>query len=214
MSDDYISRHRNGDTSKMKQGSHAALKIDLPVIGGLLLFGTYILLKMAYLPIYLSTLYTLLFIGIAWLYLLKRWAIRVPLILALLVYLTAALDAVGNLFNMYNQRFVWIQYDEFTHSASPALAAPVLVWLFDAALRRFGYRLPLGLITFFAITTMFTIAGFYEIVELWDDKYMHPQPGMRIHGPYDTSNDLQWNLGGMVIGGLLAWLILRRSIRN
>lgn len=198
----------------MKQERGIAWKIDLPVVGGLLVFGTYVLLKMAYLPLYLSTIYCLLFIGVAWLYLWKRWGLRVPPVLAVLIYLTAALDGVGNLFNMYNQRFPYIQYDEFTHSAAPALAAPVLVWLLDAGLRRFGYRLPLGLVTFFAITTMFTIAGFYEIVELWDDKYMHPQPGMRIHGAYDTSNDLQWNLGGMIVGGLIAWAILKRQARS
>ena len=52
---------------------------------------------------------------------------------------------------------------------------------------------------------MFTIAGFYEVLELWDDKYMHPEPGMRIHGPYDTANDLQWNLLGMGIGALATY---------
>lgn len=203
--------HEKRRLNQLKQGSGIAWRVDLPVIGGLVGFGTYILLKMAYLPIYLSTIYTLIFIVVAWLYLLKRWQIRVPPILAVMVYLTAVLDAVGNLFNMYNRRFAYIQYDEFTHSVAPALAAPVLVWLLDHGLRRFGYRLPLGLVTFFAITTMFTIAGFYEIVELWDDKYMHSVPGMRIHGPYDTSNDLQWNLGGMIIGGIIAWWIIRRQ---
>jgi uncharacterized membrane protein YjdF len=195
----------------MKQGSGIVWSVDLPVVGGLLGFGTWILIRMAYLPIYLSTIYTLAFLGVAWLYLLKRWQIRVPPILGFMIYLTAALDGVGNFFNMYNRHFELIQYDEFTHATSPALVAPVLVWLLDHGLRRSGYRLPPGIVTFFAITTMFTIAGFYEILELWDDKYMHPAPGMRIHGPYDTSNDLQWNLCGMVIGGLIAWLLLRRS---
>jgi uncharacterized membrane protein YjdF len=187
-------------------------RIDFAVIGGLFAFGTYILLKMAYLPLYRSSIYTLIFIGGAWYYLSRRWSLRIPPLLALLVYLTAFLDGIGNLLGLYRQKFLFIQYDEFTHSLSPALAAPVVVWLLDALLKRFGYRLPLGLVTLFAITIMFTIAGFYEIVELWDDKYMHPVPGMRIHGPYDTPNDLQWNLGGMLVGGLLAWLILRRSL--
>lgn len=196
----------------MKQGTALRWSIDLPIIAGLMAFGTYILLKIAYLPLYRSTIYCLLFIGGAWYYLSRRWALRIPPVLAVLVYLTAFLDGIGNLLGLYRQKFLWIQYDEFTHSLSPALAAPVLIWLFNALLRRFGYTLPLGLVTFFAITTMFTIAGFYEIVELWDDKYMHPTPGMRIHGPYDTPNDLQWNLGGMVVGGVVGWLILRRSL--
>lgn len=200
---------------QMEKGASLNWRLDLAVIGGLFAFGTYILLKMAYLPLYRSSIYTLLFIGAAWYYLAARWALRIPPLLAVLVYLTAFLDGIGNLLGLYRQKFLFIQYDEFTHSISPALAAPVVLWLLKALLDRFGYRLPLGLVTLFAITIMFTIAGFYEIVELWDDKYMHPVPGMRIHGAYDTPNDLQWNLGGMVVGGTIAWSILRRaSFRN
>lgn len=193
-----------------EQGNRGFWTIDLPAVAGLLLFGSLLLLRFAYLPIYLSSLYCLIFLAAAWLYLWKRLGIRVPPLLVFLVYLTALLDGLGNYFQLYTSRFAYIQYDEFTHSASPALAAPVLVWLFNEGLKRFGYRLPLGLVTLFAVTAMFTIAGFYEIVELWDDKYMHPQPGMRIHGPYDTPNDLQWNLLGMVIGGLIAYWIMKR----
>lgn len=186
-------------------------KFDLLVVGALLIYGTLLLLRMAYLPLYLSSIYCAIFLGVFHIYMRRRHAINIPPLLLLLVYLTVALDGVGNLFGMYNRQFRYIQYDEFTHTASPALVAPVLVWLLREALDRYGYRLPLGLVTFFAVTTMFTIAGFYEIVELWDDKYMHPVPGMRIHGPYDTPNDLQCNLTGMIAGGLIAWLILRRA---
>ena len=195
----------------MKSGTATIWRVDLPVIGGLMIFGTWILLRMAYLPLDRSSIYCLIFIGGAWYYLSRRWGLRIPPGLALLVYLTAFVDGIGNLLGLYRQKFLWIQYDEFAHSLSPALATPVLVWLINALLRRFGYPLPAGLITLFAVTSLFTIAGFYEIVELWDDKYMHPVPGMRIHGPYDTSNDLQWNLGGMIVGGIVAWQILRRS---
>lgn len=193
-----------------EQGNRGFWTIDLPAVAGLLLFGSLLLLRFAYLPIYLSSLYALIFLAAAWLYLWKRLGIKVPPLLVFLVYLTALLDGLGNYFQLYIRRFAYIQYDEFTHAASPALAAPVLVWLFNEGLKRFGYRLPLGLVTLFAVSAMFTIAGFYEIVELWDDKYMHPQPGMRIHGPYDTPNDLQWNLLGMVIGGLIAYWVIKR----
>ena len=113
--------------------------------------------------------------------------------------------------SMYDSKFKYFQYDEFTHTAIPALTAPVIVWLLNEGLKRFGYRLPLWVVTCFAITTMFTISGFYEVIELWDDKYFWPQPGMRIHGSYDTANDLQCDLIGMVIGGVAAFLILRRQ---
>jgi len=185
-------------------------RIDLPVGGGLLLFGTYILLKMAYLPLWLSTLYTVLFLGIAWVYLARRFAIRAPFGLALLIYLTAALDGVGNYFGLYNRTFRWLQYDEFTHTLAPALAAPVVVWLLGEVAERAGMRVPPALLTGLAVCVMFTVAGFYEIVEYWDDRYLHPVPGMRIHGSYDTPKDLQANLLGGIIGGVAAYLVRRR----
>ena len=57
---------------------------------------------------------------------------------------------------------------------------------------------------------MSTVAGFYEIVEYWDDRYMHPAPSLRIHGSYDTPKDLQANLLGGIIGGVAASLVRRR----
>lgn len=185
-------------------------RIDLPVGGGLLLFGTYILLKMAYLPLWLSTLYTVLFLGIAWVCLARRFGIRAPLGLVLLIYLTSALDGVGNHFGLYNRTFRWLQYDEFTHTLAPALAAPVVVWLLGEVAERAGWRVPPALLTSLAVCVMFTVAGFYEIVEYWDDRYMHPTPGMRIHGSYDTPKDLQANLLGGAIGGLAAYFFRRR----
>ncbi|MGA1367863.1 MAG: hypothetical protein ACO394_05035 [Blastocatellia bacterium] len=185
-------------------------RIDLPVGGGLLLFGTYILLKMAYLPLWLSTLYTVLFLGIAWVYLARRFEIRAPLGLVVLIYLTSALDGVGNYFGLYNRTFRWLQYDEFTHTLAPALAAPVVVWLLGEVAERAGWRVPPALLVGLAVCVMFTVAGFYEIVEYWDDRYMHPTPGMRIHGSYDTPKDLQANLLGGAIGGLTAYFFRRR----
>ena len=63
-------------------------------------------------------------------------------------------------------------------------------------------------------TTVFTLAGFYEVIELWDDKYMHASPGWRIHGPYDTANDLQWDFIGMGVGAILSYFVLRRYEKN
>jgi uncharacterized membrane protein YjdF len=132
-------------------------------------------------------------------------------VLVLLIYLTSALDGVGNYFGLYNRTFRWLQYDEFTHTLAPALAAPVVVWLLGAVAERAGWRVPPALLVSLAVCVMFTVAGFYEIVEYWDDRYMHPVPGMRIHGSYDTPKDLQANLLGGAIGGLAAYLFLRGS---
>lgn len=191
--------------------SHSFTLIDGIIVAGLLIWGAVFLLRMAYLRIWFSTPICLAWLGAIWFYVKQRFDVKIPIILLAMVYASVALDGLGNLFGLYSTTYKYIQYDEFTHTAIPALTAPVIVWLLNEGLKRFGYRLPLWLVTFFAATTMFTISGFYEIIELWDDKYFWPQPGMRIHGPYDTPNDLQCDLIGLVIGGIAAFLILRRQ---
>lgn len=189
-------------------------RFEVPIIAGLLIWGTIFLLKMAYLRIWVSTPICVLYLWAIYAYVKARYEVKIPIILLFFVWVSVALDGLGNLFDLYSTKFKYIQYDEFTHMAVPALTMPVIVWLLREGLEHFGYRLPLAMVTFFSITTMFTISGFYEIVELWDDRYMWPQPGMRIHGPYDTPNDLQWDLLGMTIGGLLAYTILKRQVRE
>jgi len=183
--------------------------VDVFIVAGLLIWGTIFLLKMAYLRIWFTTPICIAWLGSIYFYVQQRFEMKIPFVLLFLVYASVALDGLGNLFGWYSTRYKYVQYDELTHTIIPALTAPVIVWLLNEGLKRFGYRLPLGLVVFFAITTMFTISGFYEVVELWDDKYMHPQPGMRIHGAYDTPNDLQCDLIGMIAGGLIAYAALK-----
>jgi uncharacterized membrane protein YjdF len=197
--------------NKTETGNSSSFTLlDAVIVGGLLLWGSVFLLRMAYLRIWFSTPICVAWLGAIWFYVKQRFDVKIPIVLLVLVYASVALDGLGNLFDLYNTKYKYFQYDEFTHTAIPALTAPVVVWLLNEGLKRFGYRLPLWLVTFFASTTMFTISGFYEIIEYWDDKYMWPQPGMRIHGPYDTPNDLQCDLIGLVIGGIVAFLVLRR----
>lgn len=189
-------------------------RYEIPIVAGLLIWGTLFLLKMAYLRIWISTPICVAYLWAIYAYVKARYDAKIPFALLFMVWASVALDGLGNLFDFYNNSpFKYFKYDEFTHTAVPALTAPVIVWLLRAGLDHFGYRLPLGLVTFFAVTTMFTLSGFYEIVELWDDKYMWPAPGMRIHGSYDTANDLQCDLLGMAIGGLIAYALLKRQER-
>jgi uncharacterized membrane protein YjdF len=189
-------------------------RFEIPILVALFIWGALFLLRMAYLRIWFSTPICLAYLAAIYFYVKTRYDVKIPLALLLLIYLSVALDGLGNLFGLYSIKYNYIQYDEFTHTAVPALTVPVVVWLLRTGLHYFGYRLPLGLVIFFAITTMFTLSGFYEIIELWDDKYLWPQPGMRIHGPYDTANDLQCDLIGMIIGGLVAYPILKRQERT
>lgn len=185
--------------------------IDIPIIGVLLLWGSLFLFKMAYIKLWYSTPICIAWLGAIYFYLKMRFDIKIPLVLLVLVYLSVALDGVGNICGFYTTRYEYIQYDQFTHAAIPTMTTPVIVWLLHIVMTRMGHPLPLAMSVFFAITVMFTIAGFYEVLEYLDDRYMWPQPGMRIHGAYDTPFDLLCDLVGMTVGGLFALLTLRFS---
>jgi uncharacterized membrane protein YjdF len=190
-----------------------ARPFEIMLIAALLMLGALFLLRMAYLPIWITTPVGMVYVAAVTWFIRRQYGLSVPLILPLLAVLAVSVDGLGNYFGWYRARFRWIQYDEIAHALIPLLIAPSVIWLFSAGINKFGWRLPLGLVTYFAATTMFTISGFYEVIELWDDKYMHPQPGMRIHGPYDTANDLQWDLIGIVAGCALTYFFLKRSER-
>src|SRR5215813_8965003 len=185
------------------------------IITGLLVWGTVFLLKLPHLHVWVIMPVCVAYLWAIYAFVKARYGVKIPLSLLFLVWASVALDSVGNMrfggsLSLYDTKFKHFQYDEIMHTSIPALIAPVMVWLLRAGLDHFGYRLPLGLVVFFAVTTMFTVSGFYEIIELWDDKYMWPQPGMRIHGPYDTPNDLQCDLLGMAIGGLIAYVMMKK----
>jgi len=191
-------------------------RFELLIIAGLLVWGMAFLLRLPYLKVWVIMPVSVAYLWAIHAFVKARYGVNIPLSLLFLVWASVALDVVGNLrfggsLSMYDTKFKYFQYDEFTHTTIPALVAPVIVWLLRAGLDRFGYRLPLGVVTFFAMTTMFAISGFYEVVELWDDKYMWATPGMRIHGAYDTANDLQCDLIGMIVGGLMAYAVLKRQ---
>jgi len=83
------------------------------------------------------------------------------------------------------------------------------VWLMREALERFGHQLSLGFTTFFAGTTIFSLSAFYEVIELWDEVYFN---GHRIWSLHDIANDLQFDLFGIILGSLLAYAPLRRTV--
>ncbi len=198
---------------------HIVKRFEPLIIAGLLVSGAAFLLRLPHLQVWVTMPISVFYLWAIYAFVKARYKVKFPISLLILVWASVALDSIGNIkfgdfHGLYNTKFTYFQYDEFTHTAVPALTAPVIVWLLRSGLDYFGYRLPLGLVTFFAMTIMFTVSGFYEIVELWDDKYMWPAPGMRIHGSYDTANDLQCDLLGLTFGGLMAYAILKRQFKN
>ena len=180
--------------------------IELSLVAFLFLAGSAFLLKMCYLSLTFNTLFGLAFLGTVYAYVSVRYALKIPTLLLIFIFLALQVDALGNHFRMYGQQFGPIQYDEFSHMSVQALVTPVIVWLLMSLMNNLGYRLPLWLTSFFAATIMFSLAAFYEIIELWDELHFD---GQRIWGPYDTASDLQWDLLGIVIGCVLATQVLK-----
>jgi uncharacterized membrane protein YjdF len=180
------------------------------IVSVLFLAGVAFLLKMCYLSLLFNTIFGIIFLLAFYTYIKKRYEIRLPPVLLVLVFAALQVDALGNYFRMYGRSFGPVHYDEFAHLMVQALAAPLIIWLLRAGLEMCGYRLPFGLITLFAITTLFSLTAFYEIIELWDELYFG---GQRIWSPHDAPNDLQWNFAGILLGALLTYLIARARVR-
>lgn len=180
--------------------------LEFPVAVLMFLAGSAFLLKMCYLSLLQNTVYGGLLLLAFYGYVRVRYGVKIPPVLLLLVLAALEVDALGNYFRMYGQRFGPVMYDEFAHIAVQALTAPLIVWLAREGFVRFGYHLPLGLITVFSITVLFSITGFYEIIELWDELYFS---GQRIWSPHDAPNDLQWNLAGIIIGAVSTYIVMK-----
>ena len=168
--------------------------------------GVGFLLMMCHLSFAFNTVFGIVFLVLFYVYVRRRHKIELPASLLVLVFIALQVDALGNLFGMYGQQFGPLQYDEFSHMSVQVLVSPIIVWLVQHTLEKWGHHLPIKLTAFFAATIVFSLSAFYEIIELWDEMYFHPH---RIWGPLDTAKDLQFDLCGIVIGTLLACVLLR-----
>jgi hypothetical protein len=180
--------------------------LEIPLVMTTLLAGAAFLTKMCYLSLAFNTIFVVVFLGLFYFYFSARLKLRIPLTLFGLVFLALQVDALGNFFRMYGQKFGPLQYDEFAHMTVQVLVSPIIVWLVSNVLRRYGYRLPTKLTAFFAAAIVFSLSAIYEIIELWDEVYFG---GHRIWGPYDTATDLQWDLCGIIVGTLFSCIMLR-----
>jgi uncharacterized membrane protein YjdF len=168
--------------------------------------GVVFLLLMCHLSFAFNTVFGIVFLTLFYAYVRGRHKINLPPTLLLLVFAALQIDALGNLFGMYGQQLGPLQYDEFSHLTIQVLVSPIIVWLVQHTLEKWGHQLSIKLTAFFAATIVFSLSAFYEVIELWDELYFHPH---RIWGPLDTATDLQFDLFGIVIGTLLACFLLR-----
>ena len=181
--------------------------LEFLIVAALFVAASAFLLKLAYLSVLSATVIGGSLSLTFYAYMRWRHGIRIPVVLLLLMFVAVEADALGNYFRLYGEPFGPIQYDEFSHMLCSALITPIVIWLLQTGIERGGYRLPPGLIAVFAVALLFSMSGFYEIIELWDERYFH---GKRIWSPHDTPNDLQWNLIGAVIGAALSYAVLKK----
>ena len=179
---------------------------EIPVVTLALFAGAAFLTKMCYLSLAFNTIFVSVFLALVYWYVRARFEIQIPLVLLGLVFVALQVDALGNFFHMYGQKFGPMQYDEFAHTVVQVLVSPIIVWLLGRVLQQCGYQLPLKLTAFFAATIVFSLSAIYEIIELWDEVYFG---GHRIWGSYDTATDLQWDLCGIIVGTLFSCIMLR-----
>lgn len=143
-------------------------------------------------------------------YLRLRLNIRMPVGMLLCLVLSIALDVVGNRYGLFSRRIALIPYDIITHFAASGLSFIPVMWLLMKLIRRFAYRLPLGFVAFFSVTTAFSLSAWYEITELIDERLLG---GHRIWTPRDTVQDLAANLVGIVIAAVCYSLAIRTRWR-
>jgi hypothetical protein len=171
---------------------------------------TVLLLRLPYRSPATNSLLTTLALSSFYFYLRLRLNIRVPATMILCLVLSIALDVIGNQFGLFSKRFGLFPYDIITHFAISGLSFIPVMWLLIKLIRRFGYRLPLGFVAFFSATTAFSLAGYYEITELIDERLLG---GHRIWTPRDTVQDLAADLAGIVIAAVCYSVAVKKQWR-
>lgn len=174
---------------------------------------TGLLLRLPYRSPVINTLFSACALSSFYYYLRLRLKIRVPWTMILCLTLSIVLDVIGNRYGLFSRRIALLPYDTITHFTASGLSFIPVMWLLMALIKRFDYRLPLGFIAFFSVTTAFSLAAYYEITELIDERLLG---GQRIWGALDTVQDLAADLAGIVVAGLCCSLAIgtRRRLNH
>ena len=205
--------NRVGTTELIKESAarHITPVEALLVCLSALAIFTVLLLRLPYRSPPTNILLSILALSSFYFYLRLRLNIRVPSLIILCLVFSIALDVIGNRYGLFSLRFGLFPYDIITHFAATGLSFVPVMWLVMKLIRRFGYRLPLGFVTFFSATTAFSLAGYYEITELMDEHFLG---GHRIWTPRDTVQDLAADLVGIVVASVCYSLAIRTRWRT
>ena len=167
---------------------------------GLFIAKSFLLVRLPYRDWNINALYTTGILAAFYAYFRFRYKLKPPLIIVAFLGAAVAVDVLGNYLHLYGQPFGPVQYDEFSHFLTAAFSLPPAMWLLRGTTRRFGLRLPLMLLGFLSATITFSFAAYYEILELWDEKFYG---GKRLWTATDSANDLQFGLAGIVLATLV-----------
>lgn len=167
---------------------------------------SFLLVRLPYREWNVNALYTTLILGAFYCYFRFRYKLAPPLIMVFFLGAAVGVDVLGNYFHLYGQPFGPMQYDEFSHFVTAGLSLPPAMWLLRATTRRFGLMIPLNLLSFLSVTITFSFTAYYEILELWDEKFFG---GKRLWTPTDSANDLQYGLAGIVLAALITSLVFK-----
>lgn len=181
-------------------------KREVLLAGTLALLGyTALLLKLPYRTPVLNVLYSSLALGSLYCYLRLRLHMQVPFRVVLCLVVSILLDMIGNRYGLFSQRIAFIPYDIVTHFLASGLSLVAVMWILLGLIKRYDYRLPMGFVAFFSVTIAFSLAAYYEITELIDERIFG---GHRIWNPRDTSQDLAADLTGIIIAAVVYTLLI------
>ena len=167
---------------------------------------SFLLIRLPYREWNVNALYTTLILIAFYCYFRFRYKLAPPLIMIFFLGAAVAVDVLGNYLQLYGRPFGPVQYDEFSHFITAGFSLPPAMWLLRATTRRFGLMIPLNLLSFLSVTIAFSFTAYYEILELWDEKFYG---GKRLHTTIDSANDLQFGLAGIVLAALITALVFK-----
>jgi multidrug transporter EmrE-like cation transporter len=175
---------------------------------------SFLLIRMPYRGIELNALYTMIILSSFYFYLRFRQSIISPPILLIFLATAIGADVIGNYLQLYGKPFGPVMYDEFTHFIGPALSLPATMWAIRESLKKAEIKIPYSLLSVFSGALTFAFSAYYEILELWDEKFFG---GKRLWNPTDSANDLQYGLFGIIISTIITNAIFkiidRRTIK-
>jgi hypothetical protein len=166
-----------------------------------------LLIRLPYRELHVNTFYTVLLLLAFYCYFRFRYKVTPSFVVMFCLAAAVAVDVMGNLFHLYGNHYLGLEYDEFSHFVGSGFSLVPTFWLLRTTTRRFGYYLSLDFLAFLSTAITFSFCAYYEILELWDEKFWGDF--QRLWTPQDSANDLQWDLAGIILAALITTFVVK-----